>query len=49
MKNKLGKQKDLQIGCSQEGMDDVSDAAYTFKVGIPTPKCIKCPHNVNAK
>lgn len=41
-KNKLGKEKDLQIGHSQEGMDDVSDTIYTFKVGIqPYPKMQK--------
>lgn len=49
IKNKLGKERNLQIGCSQERMDDVSDAVYTFKVDIPAPKCIKCFHNVNAK
>lgn len=34
IKNKLEKEKDLQIGRFQEGMNDVSDAAYMFKVDI---------------
>lgn len=45
IKNKLGKEKDLQKEYSQEETDNVSDAAYTLQVDVPTPKSRKYLHN----